>query len=561
MKRKRPVRSSPDGSEAGLQVADVAAAVLPGNLPPQDATLGAPAAGDFEAGRLLDRWGQLEQEISTVRAERDRLRAQADSHREELAAGERSVATYRSQVEALQEEIAVTRRRLEQRTAALNGSGAGRGSADRRLADYRDALLGMEHTLAEREQVILRHATEKAEFAARIAELERQCAEVTGRWRESEAANGRLQAMLTEAARASERLDGEARQARENAACVARQVAEIATLQDELKAKQASSSRNETRLREQAATLRTEQDRNAGLQARMREQDEALGALQAALERERAQAQAEREQRAAEDAQRTAGVTKAGGERQASKAVRAELTAAREELARRDTRIAELEARATKLAGDAAATENVAGMAIAARDRIADELQEKLAVIATLESRAGALAAELEMARQAAAESDSELRRQQNSLAVLGREVERLEAIETSAQRRDEIAARHAMVASDADRRRKARLIVSLEGDHNIKYPLYKQTMIIGRSSDADIHVIGRFTSRRHARVVILEDETAVIEDLGSLNGIRVNDEAVTRHVLHDGDLLDVGGARLQFVDLGERETARSNTG
>jgi len=117
------------------------------------------------------------------------------------------------------------------------------------------------------------------------------------------------------------------------------------------------------------------------------------------------------------------------------------------------------------------------------------------------------------------------------------------------------------MVASDADRRRKARLIVSLEGDHNIKYPLYKQTMIIGRSSDADIHVIGRFTSRRHARVVILEDETAVIEDLGSLNGIRVNDEAVTRHVLHDGDLLDVGGARLQFVDLGERETARSNTG
>jgi chromosome segregation ATPase len=554
MKKRRSNRAKPAGEEldSGLPAAS-------------DLT---PAREPEGVERLRDTWANIEKELSGVRAERDRLLAAADGHDGQLAEQQRRVAAYRSQVETLQAELAGARRRLEERNA-LDGVQSGRGSADKRLADYRDALLGMEHTLAERERAILNHATEKAELTARIAELQRQFAEITGRWRESEAANGRLQAMLTDAARAAERLEGELRQAREGAERMAQKAVEQEALVSKLrgaKAGEASAQENgAARLREARRALAEEKQRGAGLLAQLRERDQKLAALDAALERQRAETRAAVEACAAAEA-RLAGTlgrqpdTGTGEERQAIEALRVELAGAREELARRESRIAEVEARAASLARDVTATENAAGMAVAARDRIAAQLEEKAATVKGLERRIAELVSEMESQRQAAQEAESDRRRQRNNAAVLGRELERAEGVDAGIRKREGLMARHAATA-DADKRRKARLVVSLEGDHNIKYPLYKPAMIIGRASDADIHVIGRFTSRRHARILILDDDTAVIEDLGSLNGIRVNDQNVTRHALRDGDMLDIGGARLQFIDLAQRESARSNAG
>jgi hypothetical protein len=169
------------------------------------------------------------------------------------------------------------------------------------------------------------------------------------------------------------------------------------------------------------------------------------------------------------------------------------------------------------------------------------------------------LARELEAQRESCRHLESELRRQSNVNAVQGRDLMRLSKGGAGVRKPDAPMDRHVATTPPPDTagpRRAARVVVSLEGDHRIKYPVYKSTMIIGRAGDADIHVIGRFTSRHHARIVVLEDETAVIEDLGSLNGVRVNGRRVKRHPLQDGDLLDVGGARLQFVDFAKRDAA-----
>jgi len=74
---------------------------------------------------------------------------------------------------------------------------------------------------------------------------------------------------------------------------------------------------------------------------------------------------------------------------------------------------------------------------------------------------------------------------------------------------------------------------------------LYQSEVIIGRHSRADIRIPCRDVSRRHCRLV-LESGQWYVEDLGSLNGTYVNDEAVRRALLPPNSLLRV--AQHSFV-------------
>jgi hypothetical protein len=74
---------------------------------------------------------------------------------------------------------------------------------------------------------------------------------------------------------------------------------------------------------------------------------------------------------------------------------------------------------------------------------------------------------------------------------------------------------------------------------------LYQPEVIIGRHSRADIRIPCRDVSRRHCRLVF-ESGQWYVEDLGSLNGTYVNDEAVQRALLPPNSLLRV--ARHSFV-------------
>jgi len=92
------------------------------------------------------------------------------------------------------------------------------------------------------------------------------------------------------------------------------------------------------------------------------------------------------------------------------------------------------------------------------------------------------------------------------------------------------------------------RMLVLLDAERPIKYPLFKETMTIGRADIADIHIENGFLSRLHARIVSTAGG-AVISDIESKNGIRVNAKLVTEQALNHGDVVDLGRLRFRFID------------
>jgi anti-sigma regulatory factor (Ser/Thr protein kinase) len=73
---------------------------------------------------------------------------------------------------------------------------------------------------------------------------------------------------------------------------------------------------------------------------------------------------------------------------------------------------------------------------------------------------------------------------------------------------------------------------------------------VLGRSKDADLLLVDPSVSREHA-VVLREGERWIIEDLGSANGILVNETKTERAVLNEGDIVTIGDAVLLFTRTG----------
>ncbi|HKC25812.1 MAG TPA: FHA domain-containing protein [Thermoanaerobaculia bacterium] len=68
---------------------------------------------------------------------------------------------------------------------------------------------------------------------------------------------------------------------------------------------------------------------------------------------------------------------------------------------------------------------------------------------------------------------------------------------------------------------------------------------VFGRDRLASIWLVDESVSRRHARIVIAGD-AATLEDLGSKNGTRRGEEAVTRPVpLQSGDVISIGSVSM----------------
>ena len=82
-------------------------------------------------------------------------------------------------------------------------------------------------------------------------------------------------------------------------------------------------------------------------------------------------------------------------------------------------------------------------------------------------------------------------------------------------------------------------------GEPSRTVTLTSSVSVIGRGAEADVQLTDTGVSRRHAEVH-LSDPPEVI-DLGSTNGTRLNDRAVSRGVLRDGDRIGVGTSVLVF--------------
>src|SRR4051794_24726695 len=92
-----------------------------------------------------------------------------------------------------------------------------------------------------------------------------------------------------------------------------------------------------------------------------------------------------------------------------------------------------------------------------------------------------------------------------------------------------------------------------LEADSAI-VPIMGTVTRLGRSLSADVEIDDATVSRRHALIVRQDGQTLLLDE-GSRNGTWHNGIRVDRAVLHDGDEIDLGAARLRYVEVIEVPT------
>lgn len=78
-------------------------------------------------------------------------------------------------------------------------------------------------------------------------------------------------------------------------------------------------------------------------------------------------------------------------------------------------------------------------------------------------------------------------------------------------------------------------------------------TFLIGRGADCQLALDDVLVSRRHAAIQVADDDSAVLEDLGSRNGVFLNGVRVEKSAkLQDGDLIRIGSQDICFYHVGD---------
>jgi pSer/pThr/pTyr-binding forkhead associated (FHA) protein len=100
-----------------------------------------------------------------------------------------------------------------------------------------------------------------------------------------------------------------------------------------------------------------------------------------------------------------------------------------------------------------------------------------------------------------------------------------------------------------------AKLLVKLHGKGSRHIELTHETFMIGRKADNALAIEDPAVSGHHARIVKVQ-AVFFLEDLKSTNGTAVNGQAITRHQLHDADVITIGQHRLIFQENTTASTA-----
>jgi two-component system, cell cycle response regulator len=108
---------------------------------------------------------------------------------------------------------------------------------------------------------------------------------------------------------------------------------------------------------------------------------------------------------------------------------------------------------------------------------------------------------------------------------------------------------------SDRPAGKEACLVVIYGLDLGKKYNVDRPSIVLGRSSKADIQVDQESVSRNHCKL-INTGKSIMLRDLGSTNGTYVNDELVDEYVLRDGDFIKVGRCIFKFLSGDNIENA-----
>lgn len=188
------------------------------------------------------------------------------------------------------------------------------------------------------------------------------------------------------------------------------------------------------------------------------------------------------------------------------------------------------------------------------------------------EQRLAALTAETERLRQHAATTQAELQQSRSDVTRLERAIldkdralqtrdmriatlqseldQRLGALQKLSSMDLSLQGLHSRMSERLTEQNEAQSpeLICLTGDAPKRFALTKRSMTVGRSPRCDLQIVTHFVSREHARISMVDD-AAVIEDLGSRNGVFVNAVKVGRQRLQQGDLITIGETQFRFIE------------
>ncbi|MFW6723390.1 FhaA domain-containing protein [Streptomyces sp. MAR4 CNY-716] len=81
---------------------------------------------------------------------------------------------------------------------------------------------------------------------------------------------------------------------------------------------------------------------------------------------------------------------------------------------------------------------------------------------------------------------------------------------------------------------------------NGVRHQMTRQSLVLGRSTEADVRIDDPGVSRRHAEIRTF-DGGAMVQDLGSTNGIVVDDQHTQRATLRDGSRIRVGSTTVLY--------------
>jgi chromosome segregation ATPase len=210
-----------------------------------------------------------------------------------------------------------------------------------------------------------------------------------------------------------------------------------------------------------------------------------------------------------------------------------------------EERSAEIESMRTKLREHA---KTVRGLehAIATRDELAEQLRAQLQ---TAQEERAIVSNQLEKARRRVKGLTEDVFRRDHRIGELRTELTvHTEAL--AAIRRDVNRIGHeGEEASDEIER----VLEPVDHDGDA-IALIGKMLTVGRTNESDVCIPSKLVSRHHARL-LLSPNGVIIEDAGSTNGCYVNGKQVGKHLMQDGDLLELGDLRYRLQTRSPQDT------
>ena len=139
-----------------------------------------------------------------------------------------------------------------------------------------------------------------------------------------------------------------------------------------------------------------------------------------------------------------------------------------------------------------------------------------------------------------------------NELASRSQTIESIGEIENVIHEIDDRMSERFDEQSHSDRGRVTRLLIGKTDGQELRFPLFKDRLTIGRTAHNDIQLKAQYISRRHA-VIVTENGGTRIVDWGSKNGVFINEKRVAEQVLKNGDVVTIGTTDFRYEERPKR--------